>query len=171
MAQNNQNDELIRSASTDNDKHSLHPIQLPKNRSKSDGEDADDGTSSGTAEVSSEALAEYIGNLIGSSPYTHEANIAYVIKSVQDGTFKIPEDTEVVLEKDAAGKVVDVHIRKKAKRESRYADVRDTRYAVDAKSIKAGQTTKKPREYTPEELKKKYPPSPWKPPTPKPGGF
>ncbi len=128
-----------------------------------------DGGSDGSVEVSSEALAEYIGSLIGSSPYTHEANIEFVIKSVQEGTFKIPPDSEVVFQKDEDGKVVKVTVEKKQSKN--YAQVNDTRFAVSADTITRGQSTKKQqRQYTPEELKKKYPPSPWRAPTPRPPG-
>ena len=129
----------------------------------------DEGGSEGSAEISSEALAEYIGNLIGSSPYTHEANIEFVVKSVREGTFKIPPDSEVVFQKDESGKVVRVTVEKK--KSKNYAQVNDSRFAVSADTITKGESTKKQqREYTPEELKKKYPPSPWRPPTPRPPG-
>ena len=134
-----------------------------------DSDESDEGGADGSVEVSSEALAEYIGSLIGSSPYTHEANIEFVIKSVQEGTFKIPPDSEVVFQKDEHGKVVKVTVEKKQSKN--YAQVNDTRFAVSADTITRGQSTKKQqRQYTPDELKKKYPPSPWRAPTPRPPG-
>lgn len=150
----------------------LREKMLSHQKDSDDNRESDGGTdggSDGSVEVSSEALAEYIGNLIGSSPYTHEANIEFVIKSVQEGTFKIPPDSEVVFQKDEHGKVVKVTVEKKQSKN--YAQVNDTRFAVSADTITRGQSTKKhQRQYTPEELKKKYPPSPWRAPTPRPPG-
>ena len=146
----------------------LHEKMLA-HRKDSEESSESDGGSDGSVEVSSEALAEYIGSLIGSSPYTHEANIEFVVKSVQEGTFKIPPDSEVVFQKDENGKVVKVTVEKKQPKN--YAQVNDTRFAVSADTITRGQSTKKQqRQYTPEELKKKYPPSPWRAPTPRPPG-
>ena len=51
-----------------------------KTRDSLDSEDDDGGSGTGDAEISSEALAEYIGSLIGSSPYTHQANIQAVLQ-------------------------------------------------------------------------------------------
>ena len=141
-------------------------------RDSLDSEDEDGGGSgTGDAEISSEALAEYIGSLIGSSPYTHQANIQAVLKSVQEGKFNIPEDTEILFEKDEKGDIIEVKVAKKAD-PKKYAEVDDRRFAVTAKSIKKGESTKKPmRRYEPDELKKERPLSPWKTPTPKPPGM
>ncbi|MEC8064420.1 MAG: hypothetical protein VX112_06220 [Pseudomonadota bacterium] len=139
---------------------------------KDSDEDSSDGGSqgSGDAEMSSEALAEYIGSLIGSSPYTHQANIEAVIKSVREGKFNIPSDSEVIFEKNEKGEIVEVRVAKK--RDRKFAEVDDRRFAVSAADIEKGKSTKRPmRRYEPEELKKERPLSPWKTPTPKPPGM
>ena len=142
-----------------------------KTRDSLDSEDDDGGSGTGDAEISSEALAEYIGSLIGSSPYTHQANIQAVLKSVREGKFNIPEDTEILFEKDEKGDIIEVKVAKKAD-PKKYAEVDDRRFAVTAKSIKKGESTKKQmRRYEPDELKKERPLSPWKTPTPKPPGM